>query len=422
MMHNNNTNNAFTALANRSETAFEMMRVAPSKARDHALIASASAIADETQKILAANAIDIAAAHEKGVKNSFIDRLTLDESRITAMTEALHAIAALQDPVGRELASWTRPNGLKISRISRPLGVLGIIFESRPNVTVDAAGLAIKSANCVILRGGSDSINTSMALTDLMRKGLAEAGLPMDAVIMIDTPDREMVGAMLRAQGQLAAVIPRGGKTLVERVQTEARVPVFAHLEGICHVFVHREADVEKAVSIVVNAKMRRTGICGAAETLLIDTPLLKTLWPRIATFLNEAGCEIRGDKACREVCPWIIKASDDDFGREFLDSIIAVRAVDGVDEAVEHIRRYGSEHTESIITEDEEAAEYFLSHVSSAIVMVNTSTQFADGGEFGMGAEIGIATGRIHARGPVGAEQLTCFNYSVRGNGQIRP
>ncbi|MGA1019267.1 MAG: glutamate-5-semialdehyde dehydrogenase, partial [Candidatus Puniceispirillales bacterium] len=351
-----------------------------------------------------------------------IDRLTLTPERIKDIARGLRVIAELDDPVRVEMARWSQPNGLDISRVSTPLGVLGVIFESRPNVTVDAAGLAIKSANSVILRGGSDSFHSATMLGQLIQEGLIAADLPPNTVQVIDKVDRAMVGAMLRAQGGIDVIVPRGGRSLVERVQREAKVPVFAHLEGICHIYVDKDADPKKAVPVVVNAKMRRTGICGAAETLLIDKPLLHSLWPEIAAALREAGCEIRGDAEAKSACPWISTATDDDYGHEFLDAIIAVKVVDGVNAAIQHIRTHGSDHTESIITENSKTSDQFIHEIDSSIVMINASTQFADGGEFGMGAELGIATGRIHARGPVSINQLTCFKYIVRGDGQTRP
>ncbi|MGB2062363.1 MAG: glutamate-5-semialdehyde dehydrogenase [Candidatus Puniceispirillales bacterium] len=413
---------AMTALTDQAHLARQQMYQSHINQRNAALLSAAKEMESRTDELLDANAIDVAQARTRGLTDAYIDRLTLTPDRIASMVEALHVIAGLDDPVGVELARWTRPNGLDISRVSTPLGVLGVIFESRPNVTVDAAALAIKSANCVILRGGSDSINSAIILGQIMRHGLRDAGLPENTVQVIADVDRALVGAMLRAQGGIDVIVPRGGRSLVERVQAEAKIPVFAHLEGICHIYVHADANPELAISVVVNAKMRRTGICGAAETLLIDQAILDTIWPDIAAALRDAGCQIRGDRATRAICPWIDAAGDSDFGHEFLDAIIAVKCVDNVDAAIDHIRQYGSDHTESILTEDMEIAETFVRQIDSSIVMINASTQFADGGEFGMGAELGIATGRIHARGPVSIEQLTCFKYIVRGNGQTRP
>ena len=412
---------AIARLTDHAHEARQHMYQATIDQRNLALLSAAKYIEAHMAELLAANAKDVDKARTAELTEAYIDRLTLTEDRIQGMINALRDIAGLNDPVGVELARWSRPNGLDISRISTPLGVLGVIFESRPNVTVDAAALAIKSANCVILRGGSSSINSAILLGDMMRHGLREAGLPEDAVQVIKDVDRALVGAMLTAQGGIDVIVPRGGRSLVERVQAEAKIPVFAHLEGICHIYVHADADPELAKSVVVNAKMRRTGICGAAETLLIDNAVINSIWPDIAAALRDARCQIRGDAATRAVCPWIDAATEDDFGHEFLDAIIAVKAVDHVDDAIAHIRQHGSDHTEAILTADADIAEYFVSQIDSSIVMINASTQFADGGEFGMGAELGIATGRIHARGPVSIEQLTCFKYIVRGNGQTR-
>jgi len=391
-------------------------------ARQAALNSAAGFIRENVAAILAANEKDIAAGTARGLKTSFIDRLTLDAARIEQMACGLDDIAALPDPLGRELARWQRPNGLDITRISTPLGVIGVIYEARPNVTIDAAGLAVKSGNAAILRGGSDSIHTSGLLAILMRRGLEAAGLPVDAVQLVDNTDRALVGAMLTAVGGIDVIIPRGGKSLVARVQEEARVPVFAHLEGICHVYIDGGADPVKARAIAVNAKMRRVGICGAAETLLVDRRIAPQILPDVAAALQAAGCALRADAEALRLIDGANPASDDDWATEYLDAIISVAVVDGVDGAIAHIRRYGSDHTEAIITEDTAAQDAFIAGIDSAIVMVNASTQFADGGEFGMGAEIGISTGRMHARGPVGANELTSFKYIVRGSGQIRP
>jgi len=405
-----------------ARAASRKLAVATHEQRNKALSRAASHIRGNINAILDANKEDIRAAQERGLKPSFIDRLTLDDARVEQMARGLDDIVVLPDPLGRVLDHRQRPNGLDITRISTPLGVIGVIYEARPNVTVDAAGLAIKSGNPVILRGGSDSIHTSSLLAQLMRDGLNDAGLPVDAVQLVENTDRALVGAMLTATGGIDVIIPRGGRSLVERVQNEARVPVFAHLEGICHVYIDHAADPDKARDITVNAKMRRVGICGAAETLLVDRAVADRILPDVATALMEAGCTLRADADALKLIPGAQPASEDDWSTEYLDSILSVAVVDGVDGAIAHIRRYGSNHTEAIITEDEAAAEAFTSGIDSAIVMVNASTQFADGGEFGMGAEIGISTGKMHARGPVGANELTSFKYIVRGSGQIRP
>lgn len=386
-----------------------------------ALTAAAAQIRAHSDTILAHNRTDLERGAANGLTAAFIDRLTLNDSRIEAMAAGLETIATLDDPLGRELARWQRPNGLDIARVSTPLGVIGVIYESRPNVTVDAAGLCLIAGNAVILRGGSDSSATSAFLAELVGNGLEAAGLPRGGVQIVPTSDRGAVGAMLAANGEIDVIIPRGGKSLVARVQNEARVPVFAHLEGICHLFVDVAADPAKAVEIAVNAKMRRTGICGAAETMLVHQDVAAEMLPTIAADLQKAGCQLRGDSAAKSLVPDMQLANDDDWHTEYLDAILSVRVVDSIDMAIDHIARYGSGHTESIITESDEAADAFLTRVDSAIVMRNASTQFADGGEFGMGAEIGIATGRLHARGPVGGAQLTSFKYVVRGDGQIR-
>ena len=392
------------------------------EARASALQHAATLIRAHADEIMAHNRTDLDRAEKAGIAGSFVDRLTLNESRIEAMATGLEDILALDDPLGRELARWQRPNGLDITRVSTPLGVIGVIYESRPNVTVDAAGLCLVSGNAVILRGGSDSTASSAFLARLMAEGLEAAGLPGGGVQMVPTTDRAAVGAMLAANGEIDVIIPRGGRSLVERVQTEARVPVFAHLEGICHLFIDAAADSAKSVEIAVNAKMRRTGICGAAETILVDSAVAGDMVPAIASALIRAGCAICGDEHVCSLVDDATAATEADWSTEYLDSIISMKVVDGAEAAISHIAHYSSGHTDCIITEDEATAEAFLACVDSAIVMVNASTQFADGGEFGMGAEIGIATGRMHARGPVGAAQLTSFKYIVRGNGQIRP
>ena len=400
----------------------DMARLSP-KQRTAALNAMASEIEASTPEILAANEDDMAFGREKGLSTALMDRLALDQSRVASIAAGVRAVAALPDPVGRELARWTRPNGLNIARVACPLGVIGIIYESRPNVTADAGALCVRSGNAAILRCGSESLNSSGVLADAMRRGLAGAGLPEDAVQLVTTRDREAVGHILTGLGgTLDVVVPRGGKGLVARVQAEARVPVIGHLEGLCHGYVDKAADPQKAIDLVLNAKMRRTGICGALETLLVDEMVAAELLPAIAAPLMDAGCELRGDAAARKLVPAMRGVTEDDWRTEYVAPILSVRIVGGVQGAIDHISEYGSGHTEMIVTEDDEAAEKFLRDVDSSIVMRNASTQFADGGEFGMGAEIGIATGRIHARGPVGADQLTIFKYVVRGTGQTRP
>jgi glutamate-5-semialdehyde dehydrogenase len=399
------------------------LALATTAQKNAALEAMAARLEARADAILEANRNDVEAARGKGRDDAFVDRLMLDQSRVVGMAKGLREIAALPDPVGQAIASWTRPNGLQISRVRVPLGVIGIIYESRPNVTADAGGLCIKSGNAVILRSGSESFLTSLVICNALNEGLAEAALSQAAIQFVPTVDRAAVGFMLAGLGgAIDVIVPRGGKSLVARVQDEARVPVFAHLEGVCHVYVHRAADLDMAKMIVLNAKMRRTGVCGAAETLLVDRAAVPTHLAPLVAMLIEAGCEVRGDAETQSVDARVRPASEEDWPKEYLDAIIAVKVVDGLDAAVEHIARYGSQHTDAIITEDRDAAERFLSRVDSAIVLHNASTQFADGGEFGMGAEIGIATGRFHARGPVGLEQLTTFKYVVHGSGQTRP
>ena len=403
--------------------AARALRETMTDAKNAALKAAAAAIRAHAADILAANAEDVMLAKMEGLSPALLDRLALDEERVEAMARGVEEVAALPDPVGRELARWTRPNGLEIARLATPIGVIGIIYESRPNVTADAAAICLKSGNAVILRGGSESARSSGAILEALREGLASAKLPADAVQMVPTTDRAAVGMMLAGLGgAIDLIIPRGGKGLVGRVQSEARVPVLAHLEGICHVYLHEKADLEKARAIVLNSKMRRTGICGAAETLLIDRAVLKSHGLPVLEDLSAAGCEIRGDQEVRAAFRPAKAASEEDWRTEYLDAIISVKVVNGVEEAIRHIETYGSHHTEAIVTEDTAAAERFLWALDSAILMWNTSTQFADGGEFGMGAEIGIGTGKLHARGPVGVEQLTTFKYIVCGNGQVRP
>jgi glutamate-5-semialdehyde dehydrogenase len=390
--------------------------------RTAALKAMAARIRAAEPQLLEANRQDMAAAHAKGISGAMLDRLELNPARIEAMAKGIEDVAAIADPVGTVLAQWTRPNGLEISRVRGPIGVIGIIYESRPNVTADAGALCLRAANAAILRGGSESLHSSRAIADALRAGLADAGLPKDAIQLVQTADRAAVGHILSGlNGRLDIVVPRGGKSLVARVQDEARVPVIGHLEGLCHTYIHEKADPAKAEAIIVNAKMRRVGVCGSTETMLIDASIAPTLLPRLGRALEAAGCELRGDERARAIHP-MKAATAEDWTTEYLAPILSIAVVDNIDGAMAHIARYGSQHTESIITEDKSAAQRFTSEVDSAIVMHNASTQFADGAEFGMGGEIGIATGRLHARGPVGAEQLTIFKYIVRGEGQIRP
>ena len=391
--------------------------------RNKALAAAADAIRRRQGEILAANTVDMREGEERGLSTAMLDRLMLDADRVEGMAAGIETVAGLHDPLGQVLADWERPNGLRIQRVSVPLGVIGIIYESRPNVTADAAALCLKSGNAAILRGGSESFHSSQAIYQCLREGLVSGGIDADAVQMVPTTDRAAVGYLLSSMGEwLDVVVPRGGKSLIKRVQEEARVPVIGHLEGICHVYLHETADTDMARDVVLNAKMRRTGICGAAETVLVDRAAAARLLPAISAVLIDAGCEIRGDDAVCDVVPEAQAATNEDWSTEYLDAIISIRVVDGIDQAITHIAEFGSGHTESIITNDTSAAEQFLNEVDSAILLHNASTQFADGGEFGMGAEIGIATGRVHARGPVGADQLTSYKYVVRGSGQTRP
>ncbi|CDX25374.1 gamma-glutamylphosphate reductase [Mesorhizobium sp. ORS 3324] len=410
-------------IGRRARAAARPLAVASTKAKNDALLAMADAILRNEQAILEANAIDMSNGAEAGLSASFMDRLKLTPSRIKAMADGIGEIAALKDPVGDVIAEWDRPNGLHIERVRTPLGVVGVIYESRPNVTADAGALCLKAGNPVILRGGSDSINSSSAIHACMVEGLRAAGLPEDAIQLVPTTDRAAVGEMLKGlSGNLDVIIPRGGKSLVGRVQSEARVPVFAHLEGICHLYVDRSAKLDMAVKIAVNAKMRRTGVCGAAETLLVDRAAASTHLVPILEALHAAGCEIHADTEVMRAFSDASPATDADWVTEYLDAIIAVKLVDGVAGAIEHIETFSSHHTEAIIAEDTQAVERFFNEIDSAILLHNASTQFADGGEFGMGAEIGIATGKMHARGPVGVEQLTSFKYRVRASGQVRP
>jgi len=411
------------AMGTRARAASRALGLMTAADRTRGLTAIAAAIRAAAPEILKANAEDMAAATAKGLAPSMLDRLALDAARVEGIAAGVETIAALPDPVGRELARWTPPNGLDIARVAIPLGVIGIIYESRPNVTADAGALCLRSGNAAILRGGSESIHSSRALAGAMQSALAREGLPADAVQLVETTSREAVGHMLAGlDGALDVIVPRGGRSLVERVQAEARVPVIGHLEGLCHTYVDGAADPAKAVDIVLNAKMRRTGVCGSTETLLIDVACAATLLPQIADALEAAGCELRGDRRSRALLPHITAATEEDWATEYLAPILSVAVVDGLEGALAHIARWSSGHTDAIITEDTAAAEAFLARVDSAIVLHNASTQFADGGEFGFGAEIGIATGRIHARGPVGAEQLTTYKYAVRGTGQVRP
>lgn len=407
----------------RAKEAARMLALAEPVKKTAALRAAAKAVREDAGAILKANADDLADARKKGETSAFLDRLMLDEKRVAAMADGIETVAGVPDPVGQVMASWKRPNGLEIERVRTPLGVIAVVYESRPNVTADAGALAFKAGNAVILRGGSDSFRSARAIHAAMARGIASAGLPADAIQLVPTRDREAVGLLLSGlDGLVDVVVPRGGKSLVGRVQAEARVPVFAHLEGVCHVYVHAPADLEMAKRIVLNAKMRRTGVCGAAETLLVDRKLAGSHLKPLVEMLIDAGCEVRGDDTTKKIDSRVVAAKPEDWSAEYLDAIISVGVVGGLDDAVAHIGEHGSHHTDSIVTADEAAAETFLNRVDSAIVLHNASTQFADGGEFGFGGEIGIATGRLHARGPVGAEQLTSFKYRIRGSGQTRP
>jgi glutamate-5-semialdehyde dehydrogenase len=406
----------------RARAAAAAIRNASGETRTAALTAMAKRLREATPAILKANAADVARSREAGQAESFIDRLALNEARIEAIASGVETVAALPDPVGAVTEEWTRPNGLRIARVRTPIGVIGMIFESRPNVAADAGALALRAGNAIILRGGSDSIESVAAIVTALRAALREAGLREDAIQTVPSTDRAAVGLMLTGlDGAIDVIIPRGGKSLVARVQDEARVPVFAHLEGICHTYIHSAAKPHEAIALAVNAKMRRVSICGATETLLIDRAIARDLLPKIAAALTERGCELRGDDEARSLVE-MNPASETDWSTEYLAPILSVRIVSGIDDAIAHIAQYGSQHTDCIITEDQTAADQFLREVDSAIVLHNASTQFADGGEFGFGGEIGIATGRLHARGPVGAEQLTTFKYVVRGTGQTRP
>jgi glutamate-5-semialdehyde dehydrogenase len=414
---------AMREIGAKARVAAREVANAPAEQKNRALLAGARFLRERAADILAANALDCGDARAKGLSAALIDRLTLNPARIEAMARGVEEVAALPDPVGRVLATFSRPNGLLIERVATPLGVVGVIYESRPNVTADAGALCLKSGNAVVLRGGSDSLRSSATIQACLVAGLKEAGLPEAAISRAPFAAREAVGEMLEGLGgALDVIVPRGGKSLVERVQREARVPVFAHLEGVVHVYVDRAADFDKALKIIVNAKMRRTGICGAAETLLVHRAVAPFLLGKLIGALIKAGCAVRGDEAAREADARVTPATEEDWRTEYLDAIITVGVVDSLDAAINHIEAYGSHHTDCIVTEDKAAAERFLKEVDSAIVLHNASTQFADGGEFGFGAEIGIATGRMHARGPVGVEQLCTFKYRVRGDGQTRP
>ena len=421
-----NTLKDVTALMNemgeKAAAAAHVLATASTERKHAALVGAAEALRNNIDTILQANAIDMANGTKQGLSKAMLDRLNLTEERILDMANAVSAIAELPDPVGEVMANWDRPNGLNISRVRTPLGVIGVIYESRPNVTADAGSLCLQAGNAVILRGGSDSFNSSRAIHECMVAGLKAANLPENAIQLVPTTDRAAVGEMLKGlNGKIDVIVPRGGRGLVERVQSDARVPVFAHLEGLVHVYVDKSADLDMAANIIIDAKLRRTGICGAAETLLIDKNDAERLAKPLIAALTEKGCEVRGDAAVQALVPNIESAVEEDWSTEYLDSIITVGLVDGISGAIAHINRWSSNHTEAVIAEDAEVVERFMNEIDSAILMHNASTQFADGGEFGMGAEIGIATGKMHARGPVGVEQLTSFKYVVRGNGQIR-
>jgi len=410
-----------TGIGQRAKEAAADLAFAAPEAKRRALEAAAEQVVARTPEILAANARDMDFGRDKGLSAAMLDRLQLDQARIDGIVAGLRAVAAQDDPVGAVIAEWDRPNGLHIQRVRTPLGVVGVIYESRPNVTADAGALCLKSGNAVILRGGSESFHSSGVLVECLRAGLRAAELPEDAIQLVPTRDRAAVRELLIMAQYVDVIVPRGGKGLVGLVQQEARVPVFAHLEGICHVYIDKDADPQMALGVVVNAKTRRTGICGAAECLLIHRDVVDTIGQGVIRALIDAGVEVRGDAILQKI-DGVAPAAEDDWGREYLDMILAARVVDDIDAAIAHIRRHGSSHTESILTEDDAAAARFFQRLDSAILMRNASTQFADGGEFGMGAEIGIATGKMHARGPVGAEQLTSFKYLVTGNGTIRP
>lgn len=410
------------AICEAAKKASIALAITSTEAKNNALVAAADSLIANQEKILKANAKDVEIAEEKGISGSFLDRLKLDESRIKAMADGLRAIAELPDPVGRILDKWDRPNGLNISRVATPLGVIGVIYESRPNVTADAGALCLKSGNAAILRGGSESFFSSSAIMESLQEGLRVAGLSENSIQMVPYKEREAVGVMLTASDYIDVIVPRGGKGLIQRIIDDSKIPTFQHLDGNCHTYVNKSADIEKAVAIITNAKMRRTGICGATESIVIDKEIAGDALPKIASSLIAKGCEICGDEKSQLIDSRINQASDEDYYTEFLDAIISVKIVEDINEAISFIQDHSSGHTDAIIAEDEAAATQYLNEINSAIVMLNASTQFADGGEFGMGAEIGIATGKMHARGPVGLEQLCTFKYQVRGNGQIRP
>ncbi|XOK11176.1 glutamate-5-semialdehyde dehydrogenase [Agrobacterium tumefaciens] len=420
--HSHDIDALMITIGAQAKAASRPLSIAGTDQKNRALLAMASAIEASKEAILAANRKDLTAAESAGLAASFIDRLTLNDARIAGIAEGIRSVAALSDPVAEVIAAWDRPNGLKIERVRTPLGVIGVIYESRPNVTADAGALCLKAGNAVILRGGSDSQHSSRAIHACLVEGLKIAGLPEHAIQLVPVTDRAAVGALLSGlNGTVDVIVPRGGKSLVARVQSEARVPVFAHLEGICHIYVDKSADLDMAKRIVVNAKMRRTGICGAAETLLVDAAAVSTHLEPLVKALIEAGCEVRGSQAVRDVVAGLVPATEEDWRTEYLDAIISVAVVEGISGAIEHIGTYSSNHTEAVIAEDPDVVERFFNELDSAILLHNASTQFADGGEFGMGAEIGIATGKMHARGPVGVEQLTSFKYRVHGTGQTR-
>lgn len=408
-------------IANKARAAYGKMAEAKNEQKDMALARAAIFLRENMAKIMAANEQDLVYGREKGLDDAMLDRLKLDEKRIEAMAAGLETICTIPDPVHQVLESWQRPNGLALQKVSIPLGVVGMIYESRPNVTADAAALCIKSGNAVILRTGSESLNSSLAIAECVHSGLVAAGLPADAVQLVPTRDRAAVGEMLTMVGLIDVIIPRGGKSLTQRIMNESRVPTILHLDGNCHTYIHKDANLEMATKVLLNAKMRRVGICGATESLLIDAEIAGEFLPHLVDSLATAGCEVRGDEAAQKIDRRIKPASEDDWATEYLAAIISVKVINGVEEAINHINKYGSHHTDAIITASSTAARQFLRGVDSAIVMHNTSTQFADGGEFGFGAEIGISTGRLHARGPVGAQQLTTYKYIVQGNGQVR-